>query len=225
MANVYKNIAGVRVPSVTTIIESNLGWNKRVLMAWQARMFREGKDPDKIKGDAADLGTLVHDFVESYIYGDEIKQDVLAKYSMDQIAIAERGLEQFKEISNREHFEWLETEMALVSEVYQYGGRLDGLCTRGFKPAICLADTKTSSGIYDEYIVQLAGYRGLLRECTDYNPKEFFFIHISKDPSLDLDKIIEIIDVPEEALDVGWTVFKSLLEQHKAKAYFRKILK
>jgi hypothetical protein len=221
----YRNKANKIVPSVTTIIGSNLGWNTRTLMAWQARMFRDGKDPDLVKDDAAILGTLVHDFVEAEIYGTSIDTETLKEHSMQHIAIAERGVEQFRQICSERAVKWLETELPLVSETYQYGGRLDGLCTLDGLPMVNLADVKTSKAIYAEFIIQLAGYDNLLLECTEYRPEGYLFFHISKDLSLDTENIITIKSVPKEAIDKGWDIFKQLLIQHEYNKYFRKLLK
>ena len=49
---------GTQVPSVTTIIGGQLGWNKRMLMAWSKREAAAGRDPDKVRDKAADIGTL-----------------------------------------------------------------------------------------------------------------------------------------------------------------------
>ena len=35
----YNNNEGKRVPSVTTIINQHLGWNKQVLIGWTKRMM------------------------------------------------------------------------------------------------------------------------------------------------------------------------------------------
>ncbi|GAH05015.1 unnamed protein product, partial [marine sediment metagenome] len=58
---------GEIVPGVTTIIDGQLGWNKRILIAWARREALAGRDPDKILDQAGDIGSVMHLFVEAHI--------------------------------------------------------------------------------------------------------------------------------------------------------------
>lgn len=222
---VYKTSKG-RVPSVTTIIGENLGWNKRQLMDWQAKMFRSGKDPDQIKTDAADIGTLCHTYIEAHMYGAEVSEEDKSKYSVDAIIIAEAGLEQFKRIVDELQLEFLETEMPLVSEKYQYGGCLDFLYKHPrvvykdveYQAIKCgLGDNKTSKAIYPDHLIQMGGYDGMVIESTKYRPEEFLFIKISKDITKPDDEIVKPVFVPSDKIKLGYDVFLDLRKHHGLK--------
>ncbi len=51
---------GVRIPSVTTNIGQNLGWNKQALMNWANECGLNGKRHHDVAGEAAQAGTLCH---------------------------------------------------------------------------------------------------------------------------------------------------------------------
>ena len=55
----------------------------------------------------------------------------------------------------------VDTEVALVSDVYDYGGRLDAVAIIDGQLAVC--DWKSGNGIYAESLLQLAAYAHLLR--------------------------------------------------------------
>lgn len=213
---VYKNKDGIKVPSVTTIISDNLGWNKNTLLAWQARMFKDGKDPTKIKKDAADIGTLVHLYIESFIANKEIDNEIKKQYNMEAILIAEAGIDQFIKQTKEHDIEYTATELPFVSETYRYGGCLDFLYRRpGIKCGI--GDNKTSKGIYPEYFVQLGGYYNLVIENTDHKPEECLFVKISKDITKPEDDIVKFIFVPINKLYTGFEVFKHLIDFYNFK--------
>ena len=219
----YKNSKGEKVDSVTTIISGQLGWSTQALLAWQVKMFKEGKDPTDIKNKAADIGTLVHEYIEAYIYGCEVSEKVLSKYSTDAIVIAETGLEQFKRKIEKEKIKFLETEMPLVSDEHNFGGCLDFIYTRpGIKCG--LGDNKTSKAVYGNYIVQLGGYDILLNEKTKYRPEESLIVKINKDISKPEDEIVTLKYIDIDYVKYGANVFFGLLKQSKYKKLFDKYL-
>lgn len=219
----YKNSKGEKVDSVTTIIGGQLGWSTQELLAWQAKMFKEGKDPTAIKNKAADIGTLVHEYIEAYIYNCDVPEKVLKNYTTDAIVIAETGLEQFKKRIDEEEIEFLETEMPLVSDEHNFGGCLDFVYKR---PGVrCgLGDNKTSKAIYGNYIVQLGGYDVLLNEKTKYRPEEALIVKINKDISKPDDELVSLKYINIDYVKYGANVFFGLLKQSKYKKMFDKYL-
>jgi hypothetical protein len=55
--------------------------------------------------------------------------------------------------------EIIEQEMQLVSEQYQFGGCPDAIGL--VNGELCLVDWKTSKGVYQDYLIQLAAYNQL----------------------------------------------------------------
>ena len=68
-ANIYKNKAGERIPGVTTVIGSNLGWSKGGLMHWAWEQGINGLDYRETRDAAANTGTIAHKMVEYEIKG------------------------------------------------------------------------------------------------------------------------------------------------------------
>ena len=69
----YKNAAGQRISGVTTIIGTNLGWNKEPLMYWANRIGREtGLGHREVSKLAADSGTVCHEMIDCEIKGREL---------------------------------------------------------------------------------------------------------------------------------------------------------
>ncbi len=157
---IYKNKAGKRVPGVTTITGAQLGWNGRVLMNWANRMGLQGIDTIKYVDDKAAIGTLAHLLITDCL------QDIDTDdhdYSKSQIDEAHESVDNFFQWEKENPLEPILVEEELVSELYQYGGKLDiyGKLHGKFG----LIDLKTGSGVYPEMVVQVGGaYANLLRE-------------------------------------------------------------
>ena len=86
----YKNDEGKVIPSVTTIIGGNLGWNKGALIGWSRKMALQGIDPNKERDEAADVGTLAHALIEEYITEKALLLEVI---SVDRDLYAPANLE------------------------------------------------------------------------------------------------------------------------------------
>ena len=62
----YK-IQGVSYVSVTQVLKYSVG--KPGLLGWYAKMAREGKDPNQVRDEAAEIGRKIHRMVEFYLKG------------------------------------------------------------------------------------------------------------------------------------------------------------
>jgi hypothetical protein len=156
----YKSKAGIPVPGVTTV-NNQLGWNKNALIAWARRSALAGEDPDKIKTEAADIGSLAHFLIECHLKG--FKADT-ADFTKNQLDKAENCFLAFLEWDKSYKFKCIESEIALVSEKYMYGGTIDYIATPTIGPdtgKIFLLDFKSSKGIYAEAYIQVAAYCNL----------------------------------------------------------------
>lgn len=107
-----------------------------------------------LKDDAANAGTLMHEWIHNYIENPEIElptNEMLRKS-------AENFLEWVK--VNDVKFKW--SERKVYSKQYNFAGTLDFSAT--IKGKNVIGDIKTSSGIWDEYWLQLAAYRQAVQE-------------------------------------------------------------
>lgn len=163
-------IDGLPVPSVTTVIGNNLGWNKNVLIAWARKTAAAGIDPDKVKQEAADLGTLVHALIEEYISQRNpslpSKSVVRETYAPVQLEKALKGLEAFKTWVDQAKVDLAsadtKSEFGLVSRWYRYGGTIDLIVP--INGVLSLVDFKTSNGVYADHRIQLSAYQQMLFE-------------------------------------------------------------
>lgn len=155
----YKLKNGQKVPGVTTIIGRFK--DSGGLLYWaceQGKAIERGEISalyDK-RDEAADAGTLAHACVEAHINGlplPELPDTDIGK-------LARQGYENYCRWADDNRLRVVAQEMELVSEEFAFGGCPDaiGINSRG---ETCLLDWKTSNGVYQDYIVQLAAYRHL----------------------------------------------------------------
>ena len=201
----YKLKDGTRVPGTTTIISTNLGWNKQPLMYWAWQQGMDGKNFRETTDKAADAGTLGHYLIECHLKG--IITDTY-RYDQELIEKAETSLINFLQWEDMVRFTVVETETHLVSEEYRYGATPD--CIATIKGRRCLFDWKTGSGTYPDHLIQLEAYRHAWDECNPGRPIEdgFYILRIDKETAGFDWKYRH--EVPE-----AWEAFKHLLALHK----------
>jgi hypothetical protein len=205
----YKTKNGEVVPSVTTILNSQCGWNKSILMNWGIRMVKEGKDPHAYTKDAADTGTLAHALCEANINNEDY--EIGADWTENQTARAMKALFAFKEWREQTKPKFVAAEMKLVSEKHKVGGTADGVFKIGKK--LYIYDIKTSRDVYDEMKLQLGMYTHMYEEIQ---PKA----KIDGGVILRLDKEtgdFHYHSIHRDTLDIGAKIFLHYLETYKLK--------
>lgn len=107
------------------------------------------KQPDKVKEEAADIGSQVHAAIEAIIKGEE---PVVSERIKQPVA-------EFRTWFLGTKTEIVAQELAVGSVTHLFGGRLDAIGVRkiGGKWRWGISDWKTSSGIYEEMALQVAG--------------------------------------------------------------------
>lgn len=204
----YQLADGTKVKGVTTIL-GNLGWKTPGLTWWAFKLGQEHpelRSPYESVDEAADIGTVVHRAVELLMHGlpdAEAEKQIAENLGGDARSMAETALLGFYQYRDSTKLTVLETEIALVSEEYGYGGTVDYLIE--LNGARYLADLKTASAIYGDMWVQLAAYGQLLRENRPDEPIAGFYI-------FRVDKETGGFDVSyRPALSEAWKVFQALL--------------
>lgn len=152
----YKDSQGNIVPGVTTILGI---LNKPALIIWANKLGLRGIDSTKYRDEMADIGTLAHYLIMSYLKKEKPNTD---DYSKEQIDKAENCLLSFFEWEKTHTIEPILIEAPLVSNLYGYGGTIDLYCKLDGEPT--LIDFKTGKAIYPEMVYQLAAYEFLLIE-------------------------------------------------------------
>jgi len=150
-------VEGKVVPGVTTII-GNLGWNKNALISWARREALAGNDPDKIRDQSADRGTLAHALIEEHLTGRVVDRSL---YPEADLEIAENAFLAYLEWEGAYQLEVVGSEIQLAHPELMYGGTIDLLAL--LDGELALIDFKTTNGVYVEHRVQIAAYEALVK--------------------------------------------------------------
>lgn len=141
-------IGKTRVPNVTTIISRFK--DSGALMQWA---FKQGQDGAaslyEERDRSADIGRIVHEYIEKHINGEEVVIDNL------QAAPAFRNYLEWEKQTKIEFLSKFQ-EIQLVCPKYRFGGTPDAIGVISGRPV--LIDWKTSNGIYADYLIQCAAY-------------------------------------------------------------------
>lgn len=150
----YKNKHGDKCPGVTTI----LGRFKESggLIQWAYNCGKEGIDLNAARDRAADAGTLAHEMIDAHLHGRPFDAGAHDKIVLGN---AEHAFLGFLEWQKQTNLHLVAAEQSLVSELYQFGGTFDAALVGD---TLRLLDYKTSSGVYTEMLVQVAGAYSLL---------------------------------------------------------------
>jgi hypothetical protein len=208
---VYKNKEGKRVSGVTTIL-NNLGWKTRPLMLWAIKEVREGRDPLDYTQKAADAGAVGHHLCDCHIN----KRDPnLSTYSKDAIERGTKAFNSYLDWERHTKLEIIESEMPLVSNVYNFGGTPDALGRIDGK--YVLLDWKTGNGTYEDMLCQIAAYGVLIEENKGIEIEGYHLLRIGK----------EFGDFhhhywPE--LIIAWDTFEYCLKIHELHKTLKKML-
>ena len=205
----YRTQDGAIVPGVTTIT-GQIG--KEALIHWAWKLGMEGVDYRTYRDTAANVGTLAHYMVECHIKGE---MPELGGYAPEDIDLAENGFLKFLDWEKVNKPRYIFSEAQLVSEAHRYGGTLDCYAEIDGRP--WLVDFKTGKAIYDDYGIQLSGYRGLLLEHGHpVDGARILRIGRSEDEGFE-DRVFG-----SGQLDAYWKVFTGLLQVYYGKKEAKK---
>jgi len=225
----YKNAAGKRVASVTTVI-GVLG--KEALIKWAAEEERSGvlacmesgeALPDSLfyetkRDRAANVGTIAHAMAEAFVNGLDLETDNLPPELVNQALFP---FERFRAHWITEGLELVESEVEMVSERWQVGGTAD-LLVRNRHGVLGLMDLKTSKASkwwpYDETFAQVAAYTEMWMELSR-EPVEWMQLfrigNAQDDPG-------QLFEVNREQWSAGLDLFTAALAAYRAKARIKR---
>lgn len=140
-------------------------------------MLDGAKSAHRIKKETAgDVGTLVHDAIEKYI-----KTGVVTNLVHP---VAGNCFTNFLKWATENDVKFLESERKVFSKVHQYAGTMDFRCQIGNK--FYVGDTKTSTGIYDEFWFQVSAYQQAYEEETGLKTDGQIIVRVGKDGSFEV---------------------------------------
>lgn len=111
--------------------------------------------PYSRRDEAADRGTILHDASEAITRGSEL-ESLIETLQPDEIACI-TGVSRYHQSQVEAGFRNLACELTVFNSTIGYAGTLDrwDLGPERFK----IIDWKTGKGVYDEYTIQMTGYR------------------------------------------------------------------
>lgn len=203
-AILYRNAAGQRLPSVTTVLKQ-LGWSTDALMWWAWNEGKEGRHFREASKAAASVGTIAHAGVEADVKGEEFSLDMLGLDAEDHEMVS-ACLGAWGRWKERNRVEFIDAEVSLVSEKHQFGGTLDiaAVCD-----ARSIIDIKTSKGVYPDMLCQIAAYGYLWFENKEETIEEYHLLRLGKE-----DASFHHHSWPAKALREAWDVFLYALKIH-----------
>jgi len=205
----YINEEGKRVPSVTTIINQHLGWNKQALLGWTKRMMLGGQDADKVLNEAGDIGTLLHLLIEGHQRGFDIDTK---DYSYNQEKAAMKAFAGYLQWYEKVKFKSLRNELLLVNEEMQVGGTID--CIGKMGDDLVVVDWKTSKYLYAENKLQLAAYTYMFEQAQPKaNVAYGLVMRFGKEDGKFHQHVIK-----REKLETGIEIFKALIKISQLKS-------
>jgi hypothetical protein len=166
MSRAY-TIEGMEFPSVTTVLDclgkgdGLMHWavnqamlyirqNRGLGMSLDELLERASKNWMTVKGEAADIGSEIHNLIERYI---KHGHDAIGTYRPE----VTHGFLAFLEWEKVHGVKWLQSEMQVASRIYGYAGTLDAICIYEDRPYVI--DFKSSKSFYDTFGMQIAAYR------------------------------------------------------------------
>ncbi|MBI4676119.1 MAG: PD-(D/E)XK nuclease family protein [Elusimicrobia bacterium] len=146
--------------------------------AWISSVLIEAKKrPDKLKTEAADLGSQAHAFIDRIIRGEEpgkVPPEI------------EAPVRAFRDWWKSTKIELLLGDTKVASREHKFGGSLDALGRRNGK--LVILDWKTSNGIYAEYALQVAAYAQAFKETYGIACDEAVIVRFGKKLPVDFER-------------------------------------
>jgi len=139
----------------------------------------------KFSKNAADIGTIFHEWVESYVKA-SISHEQIPELPTNEML--RNSAKSFLKWAKNRNVEFKSCERKIYSRKYNYAGTLDFTAVVDGK--LVVGDIKTSSGIWDEYWLQLAAYKQALQEeFPEYKIDHTCIVRCGKDGSFEVQEL------------------------------------
>lgn len=200
---VYRNAAGKRLPSVTTILNVIA---KPALVNYANELGLRGIKYGEQLDELAQIGTALHDMAQSCLTGSLPQTHNLSREQLDSAVVC---FGKFLDWRETRDFEVVHAEHSMVSEVHQIGGTCDAIVidTSGDMEIL---DFKTGKGIYPDYLYQLAAYHQLALE-NGLDVKRAWLVRLGRTP----DEGFQTACWGADDLSLGWDVFMAAKTLYK----------
>jgi ATP-dependent exoDNAse (exonuclease V) beta subunit len=204
----YKTEAGEFYPSVTSIL--NFYPKNKFFENWLKDVSHNS---DIIVRKASEEGTAVHNAIESFLQGEELKwmdENGTAKYSLD----AWKMILKFSDFWNTHKPELVASEIHLLSHEHRYAGTCDLVVK--IKDELWILDIKTSNSLHTSHNLQLSAYANAWNEISENKIKRVGLIWLKSSKRKAKDGKLqgegwEIVE-PDKSIDDYFQMFKNIYE-------------
>jgi len=181
------------------------------------------------KQEAADVGTVVHDFAE-HNRTDINEVEKFAELSDTDKVLAQQGVDAFNGWKSEVNPKFISSEFRIYSKRHNFVGQCDALAEIDGK--LYIIDYKTSKGVYTSQVYQIAAYMKAYEEMTGIKVHGAKIVNFTKDDVLDKD--LNVIrkagsymthTVSRGELVTSFKVFKALLDVYRIDPVIAKTLK
>lgn len=136
---IYTTNTGNKYPSITTILSATMELDKaNILKNWQERLGEE--ESNKVKEDAAERGTALHNLVEKYIFGQDYEEEL-----KNSIPLVRKMFGQIKREIDKNLDNVRLVEKPLYCDSLKCCGRVDIIGE--WKGKLAIIDLKTSTRV------------------------------------------------------------------------------
>ncbi len=207
----YLNVKGEELTSVTTALKVI---DKPALIFWAWKEGKAGRNLNRTKQKAADIGTIAHAMVECHLLGMELDRSNLAP---DQVDRAETAFIKFLDWWQSMGFQVVHCELKMIDEHWQVGGTAD-IIAFDREGKLWLIDLKTSKGIYDEMKFQTAAYADMYERNYFATISNVAICRIGKE---DDPEDFEAYVMPDAERKAALAVYSDLLPFYRSVSAFR----
>ncbi len=142
---------------------------------------------------AADIGSIVHDYVNAFERQVQFDMNIIERH-VDRVKI-EMCLKKFVAWKSKNKDEMVASEEIVASPTYWYAGKFDRLSRRN--GLVILSDFKTSSGIYTEMFIQLAGYAIAIKEWLGIDVNGIEIVRFGKDGVFETRLVTDVAEITD----------------------------
>lgn len=167
------------------------------------------KQHTKKKDDAGDWGSIVHKAIESWIKTQEIPKEVVVKDVVVKVLPEHlEAIDNFVKWAKENKAIFIQSELPIYSEEWFTGGTVDFVCKIGDE--LVIGDVKTSSGIWDEYWLQVSAYAKMMMEMGIHSKfDKMTIVNCKKDGTIKVESRTDI-DKNIDAFASALTLYKHL---------------
>ena len=204
----YKTETGEFYPSVTSIL--NFYPKNKFFENWLKDVSHNS---DIIVRKASEEGTAVHNAIESFLQGEELKwmdENGNAKYSLD----VWKMILKFSDFWNIHKPELVASEIHLLSHKHRYAGTCDLIVK--IKDELWVLDIKTSNSLHTSYNLQLSAYANAWNEISEDKIEKVGLLWLKSSKRKAKDGKLqgegwEIVE-PDKTIDAYFQMFKNIYE-------------